>query len=98
MLRLTILDFNLEIKPGETVAFVGPSGAGKTTVFQLLLRFYDPNHGTIKLEGVSLNQTDPLQPTVKPLVFVACRTLARKLFGLWSRDLVKTPAGGRGSV
>ena len=34
-------------------------GAGKTTVFQLLLRFYDPNHGTIKLEGVSLNQTDP---------------------------------------
>ena len=57
--QLALNDFNLEIKPGETVAFVGPSGAGKTTVFQLLLRFYDPNHGTIKLEGVSLNQTDP---------------------------------------
>ncbi|MDC0998575.1 ABC transporter transmembrane domain-containing protein [Rhodospirillaceae bacterium] len=57
--QLALNDFNLEIKSGETVAFVGPSGAGKTTVFQLLLRFYDPNHGTIKLEGVSLNQTDP---------------------------------------
>jgi len=57
--QLALNDFNLEIKPGETVAFVGPSGAGKTTVFQLLLRFYDPNLGTIKLEGVSLNQTDP---------------------------------------
>ena len=41
---------------------------------------------------------NPLQPTMRPLVFVACRTPARKLFGLWSRDLVKTPAGGRGSV
>jgi ATP-binding cassette subfamily B protein len=41
------------------VAFVGPSGAGKTTVFQLLLRFYDPNEGVIKLEGVALKQTDP---------------------------------------
>ena len=57
--QLALDDFNLEIKSGETVAFVGPSGAGKTTVFQLLLRFYDPNEGVIKLEGVALNQTDP---------------------------------------
>ena len=57
--QLALNDFNLEIKSGETVAFVGPSGAGKTTVFQLLLRFYDPNDGTVKLEGVALNQTDP---------------------------------------
>ena len=57
--QLALDDFNLEIKSGETVAFVGPSGAGKTTVFQLLLRFYDPNEGAIKLEGVALNQTDP---------------------------------------
>ena len=46
--QLALNDFNLEIKSGETVAFVGPSGAGKTTVFQLLLRFYDPNHGSYK--------------------------------------------------
>ena len=52
-------DFNLEIQPGETVAFVGPSGAGKSTVFQLLLRFYDPSSGDIKLDDISLDQTNP---------------------------------------
>ena len=57
--QLALNDFSLEIKPGETVALVGPSGAGKSTVFQLLLRFYDPVSGDIKLEGVSLDQTDP---------------------------------------
>jgi len=57
--QLALDDFNLEIRPGETVAFVGPSGAGKSTVFQLLLRFYDPCSGDIKLDDVSLDQTDP---------------------------------------
>ena len=57
--QLALDNFNLEIKPGETVAFVGPSGAGKSTVFQLLLRFYDPSSGYIKLDDVSLDQTDP---------------------------------------
>ena len=57
--QFALNDFSLEIKPGETVALVGPSGAGKSTVFQLLLRFYDPVSGDIKLEGVSLDQTDP---------------------------------------
>ena len=42
------------IKPGERVAIVGPSGAGKTSLFQLLLRFYEPQHGAIKLEGVDI--------------------------------------------
>lgn len=42
----------LHIEPGETVALVGPSGAGKTTMFQLLLRFYDPQQGQIRLNGV----------------------------------------------
>ncbi|WP_299354349.1 ABC transporter transmembrane domain-containing protein [uncultured Shimia sp.] len=46
---------SLTIKPGETVAFVGPSGAGKTTVIQLLQRFYDPDHGQITLDGVALS-------------------------------------------
>lgn len=47
-------DFSLEVKPGETVALVGPSGAGKSTVLALLLRFYDPQTGSIRLDGVDL--------------------------------------------
>ncbi|MYM32307.1 ATP-binding cassette domain-containing protein [Duganella sp. CY15W] len=48
----------LDIKPGETVAVVGPSGAGKTTLFQLFLRFYDPQSGSIKLDGVDIRQLE----------------------------------------
>ena len=44
----------IEIKPGETVAFVGPSGAGKTTIIQMILRFYDPQSGRITFDGVDL--------------------------------------------
>ena len=57
--RSTLEQFDLEVAPGETVAIVGPSGAGKTTVFQLLLRFYDPEAGSIALDGVDLRQADP---------------------------------------
>ena len=52
-------EFSLSVEPGETVAIVGPSGAGKSTVFQLAQRFYDPQAGTIKLDGVPLVSADP---------------------------------------
>lgn len=48
-------DVSFNVEPGETVAFVGPSGAGKTTIIQMLLRFYDPALGRILLDGVDLS-------------------------------------------
>ena len=56
-----VRDLTLSIEPGETVAIVGPSGAGKSTVFQLAQRFYDPQVGTIKLDGVPLTSADPAE-------------------------------------
>jgi ATP-binding cassette subfamily B protein len=53
--------FSLIVEPGETVALVGPSGAGKTTVLQLLLRFYDPTRGRILVDGVNIAQADPAE-------------------------------------
>lgn len=56
----TALDgLSLEIPAGSSLALVGPSGAGKSTVFELLLRFYDPSSGTIRLDGVDLRELDP---------------------------------------
>jgi ATP-binding cassette subfamily B protein len=51
-LQNALSDFTLNVQPGQTVAIVGPSGAGKTTVFQLLLRMYDPQSGSIAIDGV----------------------------------------------
>ena len=54
-------DFSLTVRAGERVALVGPSGAGKSTVFRLLLRFYDPQVGVVRLDGVDLRQADPAE-------------------------------------
>jgi ATP-binding cassette subfamily B protein len=51
-------DVTLTVKPGETVALVGPSGAGKTTIIQLLLRFYDPTSGTVRIDGMDLRSLE----------------------------------------
>ena len=56
-----ISDFSLDIEPGETVAIVGPSGAGKSTTFQLLLRFFDPQQGSIHVDGVDVSEADPAE-------------------------------------
>ena len=54
-------DLSLRIAPGERVAIVGPSGAGKTTLFQLLMRFYDPQQGRILIDGVDIKSLDPAE-------------------------------------
>jgi len=55
-----VTDFSLRVQPGERVALVGPSGAGKSTAFQLLLRFYDPEAGVVRLDDHDIRSLDPL--------------------------------------
>jgi len=58
--NLPALDLlSLDVEPGEKLAVVGPSGAGKSTLFQLLLRFYDPSTGAIRLDGLDIRRADP---------------------------------------
>ena len=54
-----VRDLTFEARPGETVAVVGPSGAGKSTLFGLAMRFYDPQRGAIRLDGVPIDRADP---------------------------------------
>jgi ATP-binding cassette subfamily B protein len=56
-----LVDLSFSVAPGERVAIVGPSGAGKTTIFQLILRFYDPGSGRVLIDGVDLARADPVE-------------------------------------
>ncbi|MBF0715987.1 ABC transporter ATP-binding protein [Gemelliphila palaticanis] len=59
--ELIIKNFNSDIKSGEMVAIVGPTGAGKTTIVKLLMRFYDINSGSISIDGIPINKIDRLE-------------------------------------
>ncbi|MDY2777600.1 MAG: ABC transporter ATP-binding protein [Collinsella sp.] len=56
--RIIIKDFSREVAPGQTVAIVGPTGAGKTTLMKLLMRFYDVNDGSISIDGIDIRDLD----------------------------------------
>ncbi|MBP2275494.1 MULTISPECIES: ABC transporter transmembrane domain-containing protein [Sphingomonas] len=75
-------DFSLSVAPGETVAIVGPSGAGKTTLFQLIQRFYDPSTGAVKIDGVDLRTADPAEVRAR-IAMVPQETV---IFGASARD------------
>ena len=61
--KLVIKDFNIEVKEGQKIAIVGPTGCGKTTIINLLLRFYDPNQGSISFDN--LNTKDILKESLR---------------------------------
>lgn len=69
-----VTHFDLNVRKGETVALIGPSGAGKTTIIDLLERFYDPSSGCILIDGIDIRQYDLAQ--------------YRRLFSLVSQDVV----------
>ncbi len=85
-------DFSLSVAPGETVAIVGPSGAGKSTLFQLIQRFYDPQGGCIRLDGVALPQADPaairarIAMVPQDTVIFAASARDNLRYGRWDAD------------
>jgi ATP-binding cassette subfamily B protein len=83
--QLALQNFTLHVEPGETVALVGPSGAGKTTAMQLLLRFYDPQQGHILIDGVDLEKADPADVRAR-IALVPQDTV---LFGTTARENIR---------
>ncbi|UAK24625.1 ABC transporter transmembrane domain-containing protein [Sphingomonas nostoxanthinifaciens] len=85
-------DFSLTIEPGERVAVVGPSGAGKSTLFQLAQRFYDPQGGTVRIDGVALTQCDPgeirrrIAVVPQETVIFAASARDNLRYGRWEAD------------
>ena len=81
--------FSLAVAPGETLALVGPSGAGKTTLFNLAQRFYDPDEGTVLLDGVDLRTADPAEIRARialvpqETVIFAASARDNLRYGLW---------------
>ncbi|WP_269791691.1 ABC transporter transmembrane domain-containing protein [Stenotrophomonas sp. Iso1] len=83
--RPALESFDLVVAPGETVALVGPSGAGKSTVLSLLLRFHDPDAGSVRLDGMDLRQLDPSQLRQK----IALVPQQPALFGASAMDNIR---------
>lgn len=85
-------DFSLAIAPGETVAVVGPSGAGKSTLFQLVQRFYDPEGGSVRVDGVALTDADPeavrrrIAMVPQETVIFAASARDNLRYGRWEAD------------
>ncbi|PZO90072.1 MAG: ABC transporter [Sphingomonas sanxanigenens] len=85
-------DFSLDIAPGETVAVVGPSGAGKSTLIQLAQRFYDPQSGAVRLDGVALVDADPAEIRARiamvpqETVIFAASARDNLRYGRWDAD------------
>src|SRR3546814_14091566 len=98
-----LVDFSLEVVPGETVAIVGPSGAGKTTLFQLVQRFYDPQQGVVKVDGTPLPKVDPaalrarIASVPQEILRFAAPARHHLSYGRWAaRDREPSTAGGKG--
>ncbi|MBN2973190.1 ATP-binding cassette domain-containing protein [Roseomonas aeriglobus] len=85
-------DFSLRVSPGETVALVGPSGAGKTTVFQLVQRFYDPAAGSVAVDGLDVRSVDPaalrsrIAVVPQETVIFAASARDNLRYGRWDAD------------
>lgn len=85
-------NFSLTVAPGEMVAVVGPSGAGKSTLFQLAQRFYDPDSGTMRMDGVALPDADPAEVRARiamvpqDTVIFAASARDNLRYGRWEAD------------